>query len=103
MGPREGGDDLRALARMVPRRLPGRLALRTEARRYERLRALERRGRPQRSQRFSSRSATPAFTSSSCCGSARRLDYGDWLIDWGRGGESAETNPGGAGALALSL
>ena len=25
----------------------------------------------------------PDVTSSNCCGSARRLDTGDWLIDWG--------------------
>jgi hypothetical protein len=45
----------------------------------------------------------PAFTSSTCCGSARRLDNGDWLIDWGRGGGIGGYKPSGDRTFRLIL
>ena len=45
----------------------------------------------------------PAVTSSSCCGSARRLDNGDWLIDWGPEGGIGGYKPNGQRTFRLSF
>jgi hypothetical protein len=43
------------------------------------------------------------FTSSSCCGSARRLDSGGWLVQWGGNPAIAEYAPDGSRIFRLSL
>ena len=45
----------------------------------------------------------PAVSSSGCCGSARRLDNGDWLIDWGPQGGIGGYKPSGDRTFRLNF
>jgi hypothetical protein len=45
----------------------------------------------------------PAVTTSTCCGSARRLDGGNWVIGWGQNDRVTETQPGGVPVTTLSF
>jgi hypothetical protein len=45
----------------------------------------------------------PRIGPSSCCGSARRLPHGHWLIDWGGRSIVTELGPGGKPLLTLKI
>ena len=45
----------------------------------------------------------PAVTASVCCGSARRLDGGDWVIAYGLNNRITETDAGGTPLLTMSF
>jgi Arylsulfotransferase (ASST) len=45
----------------------------------------------------------PAVTASYCCGSARRLDNGDWLISWGKTNPIGGYQPNGARTFLLTF
>ena len=45
----------------------------------------------------------PTITSSFCCGSARRLPRGHWLVDWGGRSLITEIAPGGRHLLTLKI
>jgi hypothetical protein len=45
----------------------------------------------------------PTVVSSPCCGSARRLPHGHWLVDWGGGSLITEIAPGGRHVLTLRM
>jgi hypothetical protein len=45
----------------------------------------------------------PAETTSTCCGSARLLPGGDWVVDWGQTGIVDEVGPAGALLLRMSF
>ena len=45
----------------------------------------------------------PAVGSSHCCGSARRLAEGDWLIDWGAGNPIGGYEPDGRRTFRLAF
>jgi Arylsulfotransferase (ASST) len=45
----------------------------------------------------------PTIVSSFCCGSARRLPHGHWLIDWGGRSIITEIAPGGRHLLTLKI
>jgi hypothetical protein len=45
----------------------------------------------------------PDVRYSNCCGSARRLPKGDWLIDWGKGGQIGGYEPNGARTFRLTF
>jgi hypothetical protein len=45
----------------------------------------------------------PAVTNSYCCGSARKVPSGDWLVSWGRSNPVAGYKPGGARTFRLTL
>jgi hypothetical protein len=72
------------------------------------------RGRPPRALRFRidsrARTATlleqitdPRVTSSGCCGSARKLPRGDWVISWGANPLITEVTPAGKLVFTLDL
>lgn len=45
----------------------------------------------------------PTVTTSFCCGSARRLPHGHWLVDWGGRSLITEIAPGGRHLLTLKI
>jgi Arylsulfotransferase (ASST) len=45
----------------------------------------------------------PAVPESNCCGSARKLPGGNWVVAWGGTGQSTELSPGGSVLLSLHL
>jgi hypothetical protein len=45
----------------------------------------------------------PAVPKTGCCGSARRLGNGDWLIDWGRANVIGGYGPGGERTFSLTF
>jgi hypothetical protein len=45
----------------------------------------------------------PAVTSAGCCGSARSLPNGHWLVSWGQNARIAEYDAGGTPALVIDL